>query len=188
MAKTVNNILLDAMEEIADGKIRNAPVDSTVSASVVRMLGDGRCLVMIDGEELSAECGKLSLSPHDKVYVTRRLDNPTKRWINGASGAEAKGGGDAPSAGTADDMELRIWMLEEIAKAAWNGELMMFLRDSDGNLITGDDGKYLTARKPICPCKRGECQCGCTGQAQGFAALSTGDSFITTEDEKYLIL
>lgn len=81
-----NKYMMDAMNIIAEEKIKNAPFDKTDIGTIVDSFGDGKYIVSINGENFKVESSFIGLDKLDKVYIKTRGNNKNKKYICGTIG------------------------------------------------------------------------------------------------------
>lgn len=81
-----NKYMMDAMNIIAEEKIKNAPFDKTDIGTIVDSFGDGKYIVLINGENFKVESSFIGLDKLDKVYIKTRGNNKNKKYICGTIG------------------------------------------------------------------------------------------------------
>lgn len=81
-----NKYMMEAMNIIAEEKIKNAPFDKTDIGTIVDSFGDGKYIVSINGENFKVESSFIGLDKLDKVYIKTRGNNKNKKYICGTIG------------------------------------------------------------------------------------------------------
>lgn len=77
------NVLSEQIISAAKSLVSDAKFDKTEVGTVMRYVGDGKYLVVLNGEEIIVDSSYTGLEKLDKVYIKTRVNDRNKKYICG---------------------------------------------------------------------------------------------------------